>query len=44
MLVNRKFNEDFKIVLKTVIFSPQVGLTSNFVPVEMCSKAAKIRI
>jgi len=31
MLLDRKFNEDSKNVLKTVIFSLQVGLTSNFV-------------
>jgi len=32
MLLNRKFNEDSKNVLKTVIISLQVGLTSNFFP------------
>jgi len=32
MSLNRKFNEDSKSVLKTVIFVLQVGLTSNFVP------------
>jgi len=31
MSLDRKFDEDFKNVLKTVIFSPQVGLTGNFV-------------
>jgi len=34
MLLDRKFNEDSKNVLKTVIFSLQVGLTSDFVPKE----------
>jgi len=32
MLLDRKLNEDSKNVLKTIIFSLQVGLTSNFVP------------
>jgi len=32
MLLVRKFNEDSKNVLKTVIFSVQVGFTRNFVP------------
>jgi len=32
MLLDRKFNEDSKNVLKTVFFSPQVGLTGDFVP------------
>jgi len=31
MLLDRKFNEDSKNILKTVIFSLQVGLTSKFV-------------
>jgi len=31
MLLDRKLNGDSKNVLKTVIFSLQVGLTSNFV-------------
>jgi len=35
-------------MLKTVIFSLQMGLTSNFVPdyqtVKLCSKVAKIRV
>jgi len=31
-LLNRKFNEDSKNVLKTVIFLLQVGFTSDFVP------------
>jgi len=31
-LLNKKFNEDFKNVLRTVIFSLQVALTSDFVP------------
>jgi len=30
-LLDRKFNKDFKNVLKTVNFLLQVGLTSNFV-------------
>jgi len=30
-LLDRKFNEDFKNVLKTVIFSLQVGFTGDFV-------------
>jgi len=29
-LLNRKFNEDFKNVLKTVIFVPQMGFTGDF--------------
>jgi len=32
MLLDRKFNEDSKNVLKTVIFVLQVGFTDNFVP------------
>jgi len=32
MLLDRKFNEDSKNVIKTVIFSLQVGFTVNFVP------------
>jgi len=32
MLLDRKFNEDFKNVLKTVIFSLQVSFTHDFVP------------
>jgi len=32
MLLDRKFDEDSKNVLKTVIFSLQVGFTSGFVP------------
>jgi len=32
MLLDRKFNEDSSNVLKTVIFSLQVGLTGDFVP------------
>jgi len=32
MLLNRKFNEDSKNVLKSVIVSLQVGYTSNFLP------------
>jgi len=31
-LLDRKFDEDSKNVLKTVIFSLQVGFTGNFVP------------
>jgi len=31
-LMDRKFNKDSKNMLKTVIFSLQVDLTSNFVP------------
>jgi len=31
MLLDRKFNENFKNVLKTVIFSPQVDFTGDFV-------------
>jgi len=31
MFLGRKFNKDSKNVLKTVIFSLQVGLTGNFV-------------
>jgi len=31
-LVDRKFNKDSKNVLKTVIFSLQMGFTDNFVP------------
>jgi len=31
MSLNRKFSEDYKNVLKTVIFPFQVGLTSDFV-------------
>jgi len=31
-LLDRKFNEDFKNVLKTVIFSLQVGFTGDFAP------------
>jgi len=30
MLLDRKFNEDSKNVLKTVIFSLQVGFTGDF--------------
>jgi len=30
-LLNKKFNEDFKNVLKTVIFLLQVGFTGDFV-------------
>jgi len=30
--LNRKFNEDSKNVLRTVIFSLQVGFTDDFVP------------
>jgi len=33
MLLDRKFNEDSKNVLKTVIFLLQVGFTGNFVSV-----------
>jgi len=45
MLLDRKFNEDFKNVLKTVIFSLQVGLTNNFISIcKLCSKVAKIRV
>jgi len=29
--LDRKFDEDFKNVLKTVIFSLQVGLTDDFI-------------
>jgi len=32
MLLDRKFNEDSKNVLKTVIFSLQVSFTGDFVP------------
>jgi len=32
MSLDRKFSEDSKSVLKTVIFSLQVGFTSDFVP------------
>jgi len=32
MLLDRKFNEDSKNVLKKVIFSLQVGFTDGFVP------------
>jgi len=32
MSLDRKFNEDSKNVLKTVIFVLQVGLTSDFDP------------
>jgi len=32
MVLNRKFNEDSKNVLRTVIFSLQVGFTGDFVP------------
>jgi len=32
MLSDRKFNEDFKNLLKTVIFLLQVGFTGDFVP------------
>jgi len=32
MLLNKKFSEDSKTVLKTVIFSLQVGFTRDFVP------------
>jgi len=38
-LLNRKFNEDFKNVLKTTIFSLQVGFTGVFVlyhPFKLC--------
>jgi len=31
-LLDRKFNEDFKNMLKTVIFSLQVGFKSDLVP------------
>jgi len=31
-LLDRKFNEDSKNVLKTVIFYLQVGFTGNFLP------------
>jgi len=31
MLLDRKFNEDSKNVLKTVIFSLQAGFTGDFV-------------
>jgi len=31
-ILNRKFNEDFKNVLKTVIFLLQMGFTVDFVP------------
>jgi len=31
MLLDRKFNEDFKNVLKTVIFLPKVGFRGDFV-------------
>jgi len=37
--LDRKFNEDSKNVLQTVIFSPQVGLTDDFVsdcPFKLC--------
>jgi len=39
MSLDRKFNEDFKNVLKTVIFLFQVGFTGNFVtdcPFKLC--------
>jgi len=32
MFLNRKFNEDSKNVLKSVIFSLQVGFKCDFVP------------
>jgi len=32
MLLNRKFNDDSKNVLKTVIFLLQIGSTGDFVP------------
>jgi len=32
MLLDRKFNEDFKNALKIIIFSLQVGFTGDFVP------------
>jgi len=32
MSLDRKFNEDFKNVLKTVIFQLQVGFTGDFLP------------
>jgi len=38
-LLNRKFYEEFKNVLKTVIFSLQVGFTDDFVsdcPFKLC--------
>jgi len=38
-LLDRKFNEDSKNVLKSVIFLLKVGLTSNFVfncPLKLC--------
>jgi len=45
-LLDRKFYGDSKNLLKTVIFSLKVGLTSNFVPdcytVKLYSKVAKI--
>jgi len=31
-ILDRKFNEDSKNVIKTVIFSLQVGFTGDFVP------------
>jgi len=39
MLLDRKFNEEFKNVLKIVIFSLQVGFTGDFVtdcPFKLC--------
>jgi len=39
MLPDRKFNEDFKNLHKTVIFVLQVGFTGDFVPdfsVKLC--------
>jgi len=39
MSLDRKFNGDFKNVLKTVIFSLQVGITGDFVldcPFKLC--------
>jgi len=41
MLSDRKFNEDLKNLLKTVIFLLQVGFTDDFVPdypFKLCSK------
>jgi len=39
MLLDSKFNEDFKNMLKTIIFSFQVGFTGDFVsdyPYNLC--------
>jgi len=45
MLLDRKFNEDFKTVLKMVIFSLQVHFTCDFVsdcPFKLCSLQLKL--